>query len=213
MVIVMVHAKDDTAALILMVIGLGVIFLGRFYGVMDFFNVNRIGHWLKDISYESGLSHERRVFYNHPMDIAKTKDISHFWEEVCKALQSLEFDLAELALVDQPGTSSNSHFTWYRNGAKAEDLLEATGLLKLEQPLMGSDCTTEYYGTLFLVKDAREKGISHYALKRLEHLRRAMGSKLEDLHQGKLPTIQRTDNSVLPWRNKTNYQFLVLSFE
>jgi UDP-GlcNAc:undecaprenyl-phosphate GlcNAc-1-phosphate transferase len=196
----MVHAQDEVAALVLIILGLGVIFLGRYCWARGLININGIGIWLKDVSYETGISRERRVFLDHQRAIARATDIDQFWEEVCKALHYLEFDLAELALFEGPGSSSAGsqtereikglepylHFTWNRNGAKAEDLLAETGLLKIEQPLMRSDSKLQCYGTLFLVKDIREGGIGHYSLKRLEHLRRAMGAKLESFSQQKL---------------------------
>jgi len=194
--IVIIHAQDEVVALILIVLGMGIIFLGRFFGIMEYFTMKRIGRWLQDISYETGISHERRHFLNHQMAIAHAKDINHFWGEVCNTLQYLEFDFAELSLISKPGsTSADSenervqkdrdsqvNYTWSRNGAKAADLLGKQGMLIIEQPLMGSDDTLKQHGTLFLVKDIREQGIGHYSLKRLEHLRRAMGAKLDDFH-------------------------------
>jgi hypothetical protein len=100
-----------------------------------------------------------------------------------------------LTLLDEPGTGSAGpqkeggrngredrlHFNWHRNGTRAEDLLGQAGILKIEQPLMLSDKTTQHFGTLFLVKDIRDKNIGHYSLKRLEHLRRTMGTKLDEM--------------------------------
>jgi len=197
--IVLIHSQDEVAALILITLGFGVIFFGRFCWLKDFFNIKRIGRWFQDVSFASGISYERRVFLNHQMAIAEAKDINEFWVEVCNALQSLEFDLAELTLFDGPGTSSTGlqkegglhgqedqvHFKWHRNGAKAEDLLGEAGILKIEQPLMLSGITTQHFGTLFLVKDIRDNDIGHYSLKRLEHLRRAMGAKLEEISRQK----------------------------
>ena len=198
--IAMVHAQDEIAALILIVLGAGVILLGHFCWARNFFNISGIGTWLQDISYETGISHERRVFLDHQRKIARARDIDHFWEEVCKALHYLEFDLAELALVDNSDTSSiefknkwgatghepNLHFAWRRNGTTSEDLLGKAGILKIEQPLMLSNYTTQHFGTLFLVKDIREIGVDKYSHKRLENLRRTMGAKLDEMSQQQL---------------------------
>ena len=194
--IFMIHAQDEVAALILMVLGLGVIFLARYCGVMDYFNTKRIGRWLQDISYETGLSRERRHFLSHQMAIARAKDINEFWQEVCNALQYLEFDFAEMTMFGQHGTTppgpenekgqedreSKMIFDWSRNGANSKDLLGQQGMLIIEQPLMGSDSASPQLGTLFLVKDIRKQEIGHYSLKRLEHLRRAMGARLDEFH-------------------------------
>ena len=196
----MVHAQDEVAALVLIILGLGVIFLGRYCWARGLININGVGIWLKDVSYETGISRERRVFLDHQRAIARATNIDQFWEEVSKALHYLEFDLAELALGDESETGSmefqnamgvkgqeqNLNFAWRRNGTKPEDLLGKTGILKIEQPLMLSDITKQHLGTLFLVKDIRDQNVDHYTLKRLEHLRRAMGTKLESFSQQKL---------------------------
>ena len=195
----MVQAKDEVAALILITLGLGVIFFGRFFWVRDFFSLKTISTWLKDVSYETGISRERRVFLDHQRAIARATDIDQFWEEVCNALHYLEFDHAELNLVDQTenassdfqngwkvkGQATNTHFTWHRNGTQAEDLLEKTGILKIEQPLVLNDFASQQFGTLFLIKDIREQSSDNYSFKRFENLRRAMGAKLDEMSRQK----------------------------
>ena len=52
-------------------------------------------------------------------------------------------------------------------------------LLKLELPLLGENKTT--YGTLWLIKDLERDPISHYTLRRVEHLRRTVIGTLEKL--------------------------------
>jgi UDP-GlcNAc:undecaprenyl-phosphate GlcNAc-1-phosphate transferase len=211
MSIVMVHARDDTAALVLMVLGMGVIFLGRYCGVQEVLNMARLSRWLKDISYESGFSQERRRFLNHQLEIDKTEDILQFWEEVGKTLEFMEFDLAELAVDNRdalsggagvsPGSAASENpetgsaswlqepvisFNWSRNGVKAEEILGREGLLKIEQPLYGDGSKPKHYGTLLLVKDTRNGNPDHSSLRHIEHLRRAMGNKLDKIFQDRL---------------------------
>lgn len=212
MSIVMVHAKDETAALVLMVLGMGVIFLGRYCGVTDFINNGRLTRWLRDISFETGLSHDRRVFFNYQVAIGKADNILKFWDEVCNALQYLEFDMAELALGNHAAFRTASFqprytdsventekysrqikfpepdvcFTWCKDGIRPEDLLGEPGLLKIEQPLLGKGTPPVNYGTLFLVKDIRRQTLDRSHLRRVEHLRRAMGYKLDEIVEGRL---------------------------
>ena len=49
----MVHAQDEVAALVLIILGLGVIFLGRYCWARGLINRNGIGIWLKEVSYET----------------------------------------------------------------------------------------------------------------------------------------------------------------
>jgi len=206
----LVHARDETAALILMVIGLGVIFLGRYVGVMDYFDTHRITRWMKDLSDESGLSHERRSFLGHQLTISKAADINQFWDAVCAALDYLEFDHAELVLYEKKLQASGtgalgkeikrqkdiegqvnayfdqpvSSFTWHRDEAMEDSWLSQKGLLKVEQPLLYTENDVlRHFGTLYLAKDIHRDAAGHYTLKRIEHLRRVMSSTLEAMYE------------------------------
>ena len=208
--ILLIHARDEAAALILMVIGIGAIFLGRYIGVMDYFDSRRISRWIKDISDESGLSHERRSFLSHQLNISKAADINQFWDEVCAALEYLEFDHVELILYDKKLQNTVfdpsqqkwkqqedieeqintyfdnpvSSFKWNRDTLSEDALLSQKGLLKVEQPLFSTgNEESHHFGTLYLVKDINRDPAGHFTLKRIEHLRRVMSSTLEEMYK------------------------------
>ena len=134
------------------------------------------------------------------------------WNNACRALEMLEFDIAEFRFLrrkgdmlmregedkiiereDDDAPAGQSHFAEYwvsqterrKNGGKELFLwkrgeIDVTQyahkrypLLKLELPLV--DITGERaIGVLWLVKDLRRNQISHYTLRRVEHLRRTM---------------------------------------
>jgi UDP-GlcNAc:undecaprenyl-phosphate GlcNAc-1-phosphate transferase len=67
-------------------------------------------------------------------------------------------------------------WTWQRNPLQPLDREASRFLMRLELPLV-EDSSNRNHGTLVLLKDLRHGPLSHYALKRIEHLRRtALGS-------------------------------------
>ncbi len=61
---------------------------------------------------------------------------------------------------------------WTRDGFDSSNDICRESLLKLELPLI--DNGNKMLGTLWLIKDLRRDTISHYTLRRVEHLRRTV---------------------------------------
>ena len=118
----------------------------------------------------SGITKDRRTFLNLQMNVASSRNDEEFWLNVCDALSKLSFDHAEMTCkMDHIEKKS---FFWSRDNFVACTEMFREGLMKLELPLiddLGND-----YGLLWLVKDVRKSPISHYTLKRVEHLRRTV---------------------------------------
>ena len=181
--ITIVHAQNDTAALILFVLGIGLICIVRFLGVSDFFTMHRMVGWARDLTDEAGISHGRRSFLNHQLKISNARNLNGLWHAVCKSLDDLGFDCAEFCyFVPESSTvieKIQQNFTWQQHKDFDPETLTQNCLLKLELPLHHIDndeCLN--FGTLLLIKDMRQELTSHYTLKRVEHLRRTMVSTL-----------------------------------
>jgi UDP-GlcNAc:undecaprenyl-phosphate GlcNAc-1-phosphate transferase len=178
----LVHAQNDMAALILFVLGIGVICITRYFGVSDFITLRRMINWVHDLSDEAGVSHDRRSFLNHQRQISKAADFDDLWQAVGQALASLEFDSGDLSLqyagfpAEQP---RQQHFHWQRNTDFDLKALTQNCVLKIELPLHSIENKhCRHFGTLLLVKDMSSDLTSHYTLKRVEHLRRTIVSSL-----------------------------------
>jgi len=68
---------------------------------------------------------------------------------------------------------------WTRDGFDSSNDIYKESLLKLELPLI--DNGNKMLGTLWLIKDLNTDSISHYTLRRVEHLRRTVIGTLEKL--------------------------------
>ena len=97
------------------------------------------------------------------------------------ALKMLEFDLAELHLnLQNPSdTKVQKQLVWTRDGFDQSNDLSKECLFKLELPLLNNE--NRNFGTLWLVKDLQRNAITHYTLRRVEHLRRTVVGTLDRL--------------------------------
>ena len=181
----MVYTHDNKTALLLLLFAAGIIIGMRRLGYFDFFRMDSFLFWLKDMSDESGLSLERRTFLNFQMAIQRSKNIEQMWESLSAALQSLNFDLMELRLENLPDDENlDNRFLWWNKQRKEDGkddwnaFLKRESLMKLELPLTSDK---ENYGTLWLVKDLKQEPLSHYTLRRIEHLRRTVIRSIEKM--------------------------------
>ncbi len=173
----------------------------------------RIYGWIKDVSDEAGFSHERRSFLNMQLEISGSKTYQELWQNTCKALEMLDFDMSKILLWNHAnGRNGNSDFwrnpggpinlrkgiagsmaetsdgkrgnrrvewVWTHNGFDIDRDGRHECLLKLELPLL--DDRNNNLGMLWLVKDLKRNSVSHYTLRRIEHLRRSVTQTLDKL--------------------------------
>lgn len=213
--VLMVNLSDKQAGLVLVLIGCIGMFFFRRLGYFDYVGHRDVIGWIRDIGDAVGVSRERRQFLDIQIDIARSNTIEEMWRHVCRVLEWLEFDFGEVKIVlpQQPRRESRKDnydakciaaphdhqnedaealpeeeeirvLAWQRNGFDRHSKLFEPCLLKTELPLMDYD-TGHNLGTLWLVKDMRTDPVSHYTLKRVEHLRRSMVQRLATLQDGK----------------------------
>jgi len=76
-------------------------------------------------------------------------------------------------------TGDGWHATWVREGFDLEKDICEECLMKLELPLLREDGA--FLGALWLVKDLKREPVTHYTLRRIEHLRRTLIATLANL--------------------------------
>ncbi|MFZ2631250.1 MAG: MraY family glycosyltransferase [Desulfosalsimonadaceae bacterium] len=186
--IAMVYTHDNKTAIILLLFAAGTIIGIQRLGYLDFLRSDSFRYWLKDVSDEAGISLERRSFLNFQMAIQNSKDIENMWENLIKAVQWLYFDLIELRVENKSRLNGkDAHFFWWNKerGKDSDDdrdsFLRRKTLMKLELPLTSNENGT--YGTLWLVKDLRRDPLSHYTMRRIEHLRRSVIKTIEKIEK------------------------------
>ncbi len=180
--LVLVNVKDDRAAMILGVIAVAFFFGIRKLGYLEYVASDKIYGWFRDIRDEMGLTRERRSFLNLQIEINQSRSLGDLWNRICTALDKLDFDMAEMELL-RSGNGGGKHkkgFHWTKNGFNRHARIYESSLFKLEMPLIGEQ--KEIYGTLWMIKDLKRNAISHYTLRRVEHLRRTVITTLSKLN-------------------------------
>jgi len=188
--IVMVNYQDERSGLFLIVLGTGAIIFVRKLGYFEYFGSDKIYGWFKDLTDDTGITYERRSFLNLQMEISQSENIQSLWLNMIKALERLKFDRAELRLktdffdLKDAKRLDENQFLWTRNGFySAKDIFNISNM-KLELPLQTDALPQQEvksYGVLVLVKDLQRDPITHYTLRRVEHLRRTILSTLKRL--------------------------------
>ncbi len=188
--IFMVNYQDERSGLFLIVLGAGAIIFVRKLGYFEYFGSDKIYGWFKDLTDDTGITYERRSFLNLQMEISQSENIQSLWINMTRALERLKFDKAELHLKNVfsqtklGGTGDAKQFLWTRNGFYSGKEIFNKSNMKLELPLQTYSRRrrqVKRYGVLVLIKDLQLDPITHYTLRRVEHLRRTILSTLERL--------------------------------
>ena len=179
--VVMVNMRDEQAGLFLIVLGAGVVIFVRKLGYFEYIASDKIYGWFKDLTDEAGISRDRRSFLSLQIDTAKSKSIDELWEHTAMGLAMLEIDMAELHLNSKniSDIQIQKKWLWTREGFDETNDIFKECLLKLELPLLNH--AEKSLGTLWLVKDLQRNPITHYTLRRVEHLRQTMVGTLEKI--------------------------------
>lgn len=192
----MVYASSAQAALILFALAVVVIVAFRKLGYMEYIAFDKVYGWLRDVTDEAGISRERRSFLGLQMEISAAKDMDTLWRHAIEGLDRLGFDFAEIQLYQcnqsacrtpaaspdlaPPALSGNGNpYKWRRNGDYRAENARAENLFKLQLPLREGE--TRPLGQMVLVKDLERSPITHYTLRRVEHLRRSVMGSLRNL--------------------------------
>jgi len=193
--ILLVNFRNEQAGLFLIILGSGSVVFIRKIGYFDYFATDKIYGWFRDVTDEAGFTRDRRTFLSLQLEITNAKDLNTLWGKICNALDRLEFDMAELIIhkademkhaIDDPSqfnisVHNQNHtcclknsFEWIfcRDTFDAENDISKNSIFKIELPLLTDQ--NKSFGTLWLIKDLQRNTISHYTLRRVEHLRRSI---------------------------------------
>jgi len=170
-----VFAKDQLSAYILAIPGIIIFLAVKKLGYLEYIAADKIWGWLRDLTDEAGFSNERRSFLNVQMQIMQSETVEELWNNVIVAIDKLDFDMAELHFNGEEKMfpeSAGKVMKWQRHQDNDTFDFNEQFQFKLEMPLMADKERT--YGILWLIKDLKRSDMSHYTLRRVEHLRRTI---------------------------------------
>lgn len=199
--------KDEKAYVLFLVLGLFILFCIASLGYFRSYDIRAIIPWLNGIGDEVGLSRERRSFFDIQVKIGGSLNQSELWRHMSKAAEMLGFMTCAVYLQKAQRRKRFQYAVPVKGGEERRKIpaLHATvamrksppdwlwcnpvqemdqhnhSLFRVEMDLQNDEGFT--FGTLLLVKNQAISPISHYTLKRIEHLKRSMVKALEKMEQ------------------------------
>jgi UDP-GlcNAc:undecaprenyl-phosphate GlcNAc-1-phosphate transferase len=184
----LVHARDDRAALILLLVGAGIALGIRKLGYLEYLAMDKLVGWVRDVTDDMGIRRDRRTFLGRQVAIGQSRDMEEMWARVVDAARLLGVETVELKLLASEGKAGGGKACLWksRNGHADPASLEAGRTLYVSLPLAdGEHCV----GHLCLSKDVVGSPLTPYTLRRIEQLRRAVLDALIRLRKnGGVPT-------------------------
>ena len=101
--IILVNLQDGVIGIFLIILGVGAMLLTKKLGYFEYFALDKIYGWIKDITDETGLNRERRTFLSLQIEITASKTPEEMWQNICRALEKLKFSRAEFYLGSAGG--------------------------------------------------------------------------------------------------------------
>jgi len=166
----LVHARDDRAGLLLVLVGGGVILGIRRLGYLGYIHRERFLGWLGTVSDELGLRRNRRSFLECQVQISQSKTVEELWDGISSAAQFLDIDYCELQLDRSVETADGSSigFRLLKEGRRDRTELRPEQALHISLPLVTGGTRL---GS-FVVTQEVEHGLANpYFLRRIDQLR------------------------------------------
>ena len=173
--LIAVHAVDHQAGLFFLVIGLLSYFAFRKLGYLEYFAIDKVIGYFRDVTDEIGLQKDRRTFLCIQKEILESKTAEEMWHCIIDALAKLNMDWAEIQLIGEAGKHAGPrHFTWCRPDIQGYPDERSCNIMSLNLPLVNH----KMHGTLFIKKDMTRSQLCPYTLRRIEQLRRSIVNRL-----------------------------------
>lgn len=175
--ILVANIRDELIGLFLVVLAASSILFFKKLRYFEYFALDKVYGWLKDITDVTGISKDRRSFLSIQIEIGNSGNIGEMWERVSIALEMIRFDRANLVFHD-PSTGGEG-LRWELSPGKPEGGNGSD--LKIELPLFnGKD---NAFGVLTLRKNLRVEPLNMNTIRRVEHLRRSIETAIGKMQQ------------------------------
>ncbi|MGA7878532.1 MAG: MraY family glycosyltransferase [Desulfoferrobacter sp.] len=179
--LVAVNARDEKVGLAMFILAVSVILGFRKLGYLEYFAVDKMIGYFHDVTDVMGFKKDRRTFLSHQIAINDARNPDEMWLRIVDALELLRFDKAEMCFNGNCSAfHENGNYSWCGRQICHDRAKAQFRVMRLDLPLVND---RESYGTLHLYKDLMLDPISHYTIRRIEHLRRSIVRKLKVFQQ------------------------------
>ena len=175
----LVHARNDRAALILILVGSGVILGIRWLGYLPFIHRERVVGWIGTVSDELGLRRSRRSFLECQAMIASARSLEHLWAGIAAAAQFLKLDSCELRI--EPRLAGDQPLVLrYRRDGVAAGRTDARRTVRISLPVVDG---VDGLGSLIIRYQVGAALDDRYVLRRVDQLHGSVAETLRRLHR------------------------------
>jgi len=174
--VIATNLRNEQAGLFLIILGVGAVFIVRKLGYFEYLASDKFYGWFKDMTDQTGLSHERRTFLNYQIEISKSETIEQMWDKVSRTSEFLEMDYIEMKLLESetaPGSPNGQCFPSceFSHGDFDPALMDWNRVMHIILPLS----TKKYeFGSMSLSKNLIGFPLTPFTLRRVEQLRRTV---------------------------------------
>lgn len=214
--------KDEKAYVLLILLGASILYGIAKLGYFNDYDLKAVLPWLNGISDEVGLSRERRSFFDIQTKIGSAQSLPELWMHVERAAVMLEFMIGAIYLQKAahrkkwPGLRARkaqhderrntpalyatvamrqSSPDWYWCNPEQDVDQHSRSLFRVEMDMQSDDGYT--FGTLLLIKNQAVSPVSHYTLKRIEHLKRSIVKALSTMEEAQKLPLPVCDESLV----------------
>jgi UDP-GlcNAc:undecaprenyl-phosphate GlcNAc-1-phosphate transferase len=201
--LIFLRIKDEKAYVVFILLGAIVLYGVAKLGYFKHYDIKAVVPWLNGIGDEVGLSRDRRSFFDIQLKIGASATMHDLGRHMGTAMEMLGFMTCALYLQKAQPRKRRHYTVPLKSGdeRRKTPALHATvamrrkppdwlwcnpteeldqhnrSLFRVEMDLQNDDGVT--FGTLLLVKNQAVSPVSHYTLKRVEHLKRSVVKALE----------------------------------
>jgi UDP-GlcNAc:undecaprenyl-phosphate/decaprenyl-phosphate GlcNAc-1-phosphate transferase len=172
--LLMVQASDRQASLILLGLAVGMGFIFRRLGYVDYLTTEKILGWFRDVIDVVGVESTRRSFLGLQMGLAESVSVAELWANLIGAAQHLGMDYVSLEVVGHDGTR-RMYFKADPAHPEEKDVaftaIDPRQTLRISFPLCDG---ARSLGYVYLGKDLSQGKLEYHILRRVEHLRRTL---------------------------------------
>ena len=191
--LLLVHANDRLASIVLIGIGLTMVIVIRRLGYIDYVTTEKFIGWARDFSAVIGVDRGGRTFLGLQVALSESASLEELWQHVQAAARHLRMDSVDLELN---GAFADAQFrAELVEGAQpaAARAFDALTTFRISMPVGDAD---HRLGCLVLARRLGQTPPEYHTLRRMEHLRRTISGVLLRLQEN--GRTMRAAQTVLP---------------
>lgn len=177
--LLLVHANDRLAGIVLVGIGLTLVVVIRRLGYIDYLTTEKFIGWVRDFSAVIGIDGGGRTFLGLQVALSESASVEELWQHLQSSARHLNMDSVDLELDGAFGDvrlRADLVEAW----SGEAPVFDALTTLRLSMPVGDAD---HRLGHLVLARRLDQMAPEYHVLRRMEHLRRTISEALLRLQE------------------------------